>query len=274
MIKYYNEKGIEISFFKKRNPSLYPSPYFYVDHKELRKEIREKAELHDFFSVITRFDIHATPIICHKNKTTNKIEVLVADSVAAANPKFTFCTELYLNADEFKIYSTDFTRQADEYSCRLDALILAKRALLDLKDHPEVWKDKILCQGEKVKCLPAKWSLSFQICPYKRDVAGEVVKSTGETFAEFRAKKKYLKKWNRTFFNTFNDDASRPFKFDRFSYFLVKNASLCRKIYGSSFIRNLINKKPELGFENTIKKEPELDFKKSPEFIEGRAAAL
>jgi hypothetical protein len=116
--------------------------------------------------------LHVTPYLCHKT-SSGALEILQLD--AANNPlsysQFKLL-ELKESLKSIKCYQVLGTRQADNFSCRTDALILLKEALLDIKEkrltdlksyiNPQrIFVGDLASDGQFE--MPAAWSKSVQI---------------------------------------------------------------------------------------------------------------
>ncbi len=114
--------------------------------------------------------MHVTPVLL--NFRNEKKEAIILDSAgvnAEAVPveplsEFVDCTLKHLSRGQCMPYIASAARQADPFSCRTDALIILRNALLDLKKGFETLESKLIkITSDRLVSLPMQWSYTSQI---------------------------------------------------------------------------------------------------------------
>ncbi|MCF7806231.1 MAG: hypothetical protein K9M13_01020 [Simkaniaceae bacterium] len=116
---------------------------FICDNTDnLPRLLTEKSQEAKTFGIIMATDphLHVTPILCRKSSAIEEpIEIALMDSVANNagliddSHGLQFIRKLTETELDYRLMSSFGARQVDEFSCRVDALTLLKRALIDLK---------------------------------------------------------------------------------------------------------------------------------------------
>ncbi|MBY0529726.1 MAG: hypothetical protein K2P51_06005 [Rhabdochlamydiaceae bacterium] len=114
--------------------------------------------------------MHVTPVLLNFKK--GKREAVILDSAgvnsdgAAVEPlsEFVECTLSHESKEACTTYIAQAPRQADSFSCRTDALIILRNALLDLKHGFENFGAKVAhASNLRFVSLPLQWSYTSQI---------------------------------------------------------------------------------------------------------------
>lgn len=134
-----------------------------------------------YIGVITGSDIsgtqrHVTPLLCYFDVEKDAVELIILDSVV--NPLY--ISIIYEELEHLNIKSSVSTqgsiRQADTNSCRTDALIILRNALLWIKHYKiangfSLIIEKLEKNQQGTNILPPEWMYNAQIYPreYKKD---------------------------------------------------------------------------------------------------------
>lgn len=137
---------------------------------DLSKWEQEMATIHtnhnDSYVGVIAYDndgLHVTPVLCYFGKNPQHDEYIFLDSVELHQDLLRL-----LQKKNKTVYYTSFTRQADPLSCRTEALIILRNALLDLKAgaHSNGFKsilENAILDEKNIKRLPATWDYTAQI---------------------------------------------------------------------------------------------------------------
>lgn len=205
-------------------------------------------------------NLHVTPVLCYRNKA-GITQIAELDSVCS--PCETYLETMFqlqsLGAIG-PVLSVLNPRQADFFSCRIDACVILKEALIHLHSSPVDDLEDILMKAspdfpENRFVLPAEWSKSTQITSFiPEEAMGRKIHSKkGELLGDFikRQSKVFLKQ-ETYHLNYITDPAGGAG-----SCVLTESATVMKEQQISTFLN--LKGKALLLHINQILKEPELD---------------
>lgn len=141
---------------------------------------------------------HVTPVLLHFSKEGQ--QAIILDSVGVkpdgipVHPlsEFVECTLNHLTEGRCETCVVGAVRQADFHSCRSDALIILRNALVDLKRREANVKKRIPLQGDRLVSIPLAWDYTSQISQNLTELSmgceqESMVTLCGRTMEEFKA---------------------------------------------------------------------------------------